>query len=785
MQKEPAGIKRIHNIRMDIYSEPALSRKRPRDDSPETGGVGPVTAEEREEARRMAEIAARAEARAQARQAELEATAAAKPAISATKILQQGLSSFGGPPKVAASVAPAKFLTKKEREQLALERLNNQRVEVERRQQEAEMSHSRFVTGQTEEDRRREARLQKVREEEDRLRRQKEENKEVKEMDHEVRAIRDHYLGAKEQKRRVVRQSEKFQKIFQFDWEAADDTARNDLNPLYNNRTKINSLFGRGYIGGIDLKEQREKSSFFSTLSSKRIAEMQLQTGGSDGLSASELQQRARDMLRRSEVAKRGDESRDSFGKHWSDKPLEGMTERDWRIFREDFDIRVQGGRAVLPLRSWSEAHFPDQILRALADVGYEKPSPIQRQAIPIGMDGRDIIGIAETGSGKTASFLIPLLCYLLKLPASHISRCAHEGPLAVVMAPTRELAMQIEEECIKLCKYTSFETVCVVGGQAIEEQSYKLRNGVAIVIGTPGRMVDCIENNFMVLNQCNYVVLDEADRMIDMGFEPQVQAVLEAMGGLLKSEDEAQMEAQLSHAKSGEAMFRVTAMFSATMPPEVERLARTFLRHPVVIKIGDQDTGKNKRIEQRIHFIADGQKKKFLFDELSQLGPVGKAIVFVNIKKQGDSIGKMLETSNYRCGVLHGGRSQDQREDTLDAFRSGDIQILVATDVAGRGLDIADVTHVINYDMPAKISNYCHRIGRTGRAGKFGIATSFVTESDTEVMYDLKQYLESTNTPIPPQLAKHPAAQSAIGTRDAGGRLVGQKRDQVMYAKK
>jgi ATP-dependent RNA helicase DDX23/PRP28 len=156
--------------------------------------------------------------------------------------------------------------------------------------------------------------------------------------------------------------------------------------------------------------------------------------------------------------------------------------------------------------------------------MGYEKPSPIQRQAIPIGLAKRDIIGIAETGSGKTAAFLIPLLCYMLQLPSQYIDRIADEGPLAVVMAPTRELAQQIEEECHKLMKYTKFDTVCVVGGQSIEEQGFKLRKGVHIVIGTPGRIVDCIENNYLVLNQCNYVVLDEADRMIDMGFEGQVK---------------------------------------------------------------------------------------------------------------------------------------------------------------------------------------------------------------------------------------------------------------------
>jgi ATP-dependent RNA helicase DDX23/PRP28 len=220
-------------------------------------------------------------------------------------------------------------------------------------------------------------------------------------------------------------------------------------------------------------------------------------------------------------------------------------------------------------------------------------------------------------------------------------------------------------------------------------------------------------------------------------------------------------------------------------MPVEVERIAKTYLRHPVVIKIGDEDTGKNKRIEQRVMFITEGQKRNKLRDELSSLSKSEKAIVFVNAKKQGDTVGRFLDSEGLYSGVLHGGRSQDQREETLEQFRKGEIQILVATDVAGRGLDIPDVSHVFNMDCPAKIENYCHRIGRTGRAGKHGIAITFLTDSDTEIMYDLRCYLESTGTPIPQQLAKHAAAQAPVGTRDEKGNVMGQKRDAIKYSSK
>jgi len=752
-----------------------------------------MTEEEEEEAKRMAEIAARAEAKALQRKQEREGGGPISTTTNQT---------IGKSDGVEGPMKSAKFLTKKERQELALQKLQQRHEEKQQKELDAKDGFKRFVTGQAQEERKRTAYLEREREEQEKLRRQREENKATVEQESEVRAIRDHYLGVKEKRKRVAKPSEKFSRIFQFDWEAGDDTAKNDQNPLYNHRVKINPLFGRGYLAGIDLREQRKGSNYLEELSSRRLEEMRRLEEADQSLSVEERRQRERErermakaqvQMQREQVAGAmgaaaggGSRKKVDKGLHWSEKPLEEMTERDWRIFREDFDIRIQGGRAPLPLRSWNEAELPVPVMRGIEAAGYEKPSPIQRQAIPIGKQGRDIMGIAETGSGKTAAFTLPLLHYLLSLPPGQIKRCDDEGPLAVIMAPTRELAQQIEDEVIKLAKFTDFKTVCVVGGQSIEEQGYALRKGVEIVIGTPGRMVDCIENNYLVLNQCNYVVLDEADRMIDMGFEGQVMQVLDAMGGLLKSEDEALLEQQVSEAAHGEAVYRVTAMFSATMSVEVERIAKTYLRHPAIIKIGDEDSGKNKRITQVVEYLSgEGQKKNKLMELLHRFGRDEKGIVFVNAKKNGDFVGRQLEAAGIRCGVLHSGRSQDQREDTLKQFRTGAIQVLVATDVAGRGLDISDVKFVLNYDMPNKIENYCHRIGRTGRAGKSGTAITLLTDSDSDVMYDLKQYLESTGTPnIPQQLLRNPAAQNAVGTRDDKGKLLGQKKDAVMFAK-
>ena len=457
-------------------------------------------------------------------------------------------------------------------------------------------------------------------------------------------------------------------------------------------------------------------------------------------------------------------------------KPLDKMTPRDWRIYRENYNIVVKGGKSPPPLRSFREMpvgvpSIHPSLLDAIENkLQYKTPSPIQRQAIPIGMQRRDMIGIAETGSGKTAAFGVPLCHHVLCFPPSILDTVAEEGPLALVMAPTRELALQINVEFGKLLSsQRNVVSLAIVGGQSITEQATKLRNGVHVVVGTPGRINDCVEMAYLVLNQCSYIVLDEADRMIDLGFAPQIEQILDSMGAKLKSEDETEAYRQeredLEILGKAVPSHRLTAMFSATMPSEVERIAKRYLRHPVVVSVGDQDSGKNARITQRVLFLSSpGQKENTLRDLLRRAHPNEKIIVFVNEKKHADGVGRMVEKAGRQCVVLHGGKTQEQREENLAMFRRGGV-VLVATDVAGRGLDIPDVNQVINYDLPTRsIDNYCHRIGRTGRAGKEGIATSFITDEDEGIMAPLKQYLESTGMPVPDKLARHPAAS---GTGD------------------
>ncbi|KAI2500526.1 DEAD box helicase-like protein [Fragilaria crotonensis] len=409
-------------------------------------------------------------------------------------------------------------------------------------------------------------------------------------------------------------------------------------------------------------------------------------------------------------------------------KPLQHMTKRDWRIFRENYDIVVKGGKAPPPLRRFDESSDPNvpaihtSLLQALfRTLKFKEPSPIQRQAIPIGMQRRDLIGIAETGSGKTVAFGVPLCHFILTLPPTIQQRVADEGPLAIVIAPTRELALQIDAEFQKLLSFAPhIISIAVVGGQPIQQQAQKLRHGVHIVVGTPGRINDCLEMTYMVLNQCCYVVLDEFDRTLDMGFLPQTTSILDAMGGRLKSENEEETYEQ-------------------------ER----------------RDLLEMSLPKHRVTAI----KRKALRDILNrQQSMRDKIMVFVNEKKHAEGVKRMVERAGRRCVVLHGGKSQDQREENLADFRQGGV-VLVATDVAGRGLDIADVTHVINFDLPTRsIDNYSHRIGRTGRAGKDGLATSFITDEDEGIMADLKRYLESTGNEVPERLARHPAATGGHG---------------------
>jgi ATP-dependent RNA helicase DDX23/PRP28 len=526
-------------------------------------------------------------------------------------------------------------------------------------------------------------------------------------------------------------------------------------------------MFGRGMIGGVDRREQARSNA---ERERELIVKSRKDLGSKDAAGDVRKMEVERERKRKDVEAR---ELKRTFKEHWSDKKLEDMTERDWRIFREDFNISYKGGKLPLPMRAWKECtSLPQEILRAIAQVGYEKPSPIQMASIPIGLLKRDVIGIAETGSGKTCAFVVPMLAHIMQLPKMTDEIAAH-GPYALIMAPTRELAQQIEEETLKFAQYLDYRVGLVVGGQSIEDQGFKLRKGVEILVGTPGRIIDVIERRYTVLSQCNYIVLDEADRMIDMGFEPQVVAVMEAMGsGNLKPEDEAEeLDGQaLEQGGPTSSKYRTTYMFSATMPPSVERLARSYLRNPAVVTIGS--AGKTSDlIKQEIIWVSRNERDS-KFELVLSRHPNTQAIVFVNAKRSVDAVANLCYRLGYSCASIHGGKSQDQREESLRGFKAGDYDILVATDVAGRGIDVKGIDLVVNYELPHTIENYTHRIGRTGRAGRKGTAVSFLTSDDRDIMYELKELLIESKNHVPDALANHEAARVKPQRDDRGRRM-------------
>ncbi|KAF3934060.1 hypothetical protein ABW19_dt0204542 [Dactylella cylindrospora] len=563
------------------------------------------------------------------------------------------------------------------------------------------------------------------------------------EEDAEAKAIRLRYMGAdldsnslNKKKRRKTSERK-----FTFEWGAEEDTSQ-DYNPIYANRSEA-KFFGRGRLGGF-AETDRSTKQYAAAL---------------EGRGDEEERRRARELV---EMDRKKRENMSWSEKHWSEKPLEMMKERDWRIFKEDFNIATKGGGIPNPMRSWQESGLPQVLLDVIRDVGYKDPSPIQRAAIPIALRSRDVIGVAVTGSGKTASFILPLLVYIKDLPPlDNVTK--HDGPYAIILAPTRELAQQIEVEAAKFADPLNFRCVSIVGGHSIEEQSYALKDGAEIVIATPGRLLDCLERRVLVLSQCCYVIMDEADRMIDLGFEDPVNRILESLpvSNVKPDTEDAENPVEMSKTIGGKERYRQTMMYTATMPPAIERIARKYLRRPAIVTIGNAGEAVDT-VEQRVEFIAgEDRRKKRLLEILNSAEYAPPIIVFVNIKRNCDMVAKDLKHAGWSAVTLHGSKSQEQREAALQALRNHQADVLVATDLAGRGIDVPDVSLVVNFNMATNIESYTHRIGRTGRAGKSGVAITFLGGEDNDVLYDLKQMLQKSSiSKVPDELRRHEAAQ-------------------------
>lgn len=558
----------------------------------------------------------------------------------------------------------------------------------------------------------------------------------------EEAARREKYMGpgpakstfsAKNKRRRTSRNK------FNFDWDPEDDTSR-DPPDTWGFRAGPPPVPGKDDDDAVRTWANRQAESFIK---------YDPETG----------EERARALLEETERNLQR-HSLTRLGKHWSEKSLNEMRERDWRIFKEDFGIASKGGHIPNPMRSWEESQLPSHLLNIVASVGYKEPTPIQRAAIPIAMQARDLIGVAVTGSGKTAAFLLPLLVYIDGLPPlTEVTK--NDGPYALILAPTRELVQQIETEARKFAGPMGFNVISLVGGHSLDQQAVALRNGAEIIVATPGRLVDCIERRLLVFSQCCYVIMDEADRMIDMGFEEPVNKILEALPVTNEKPDTEEAEdAQLMQGYlGGKDRYRQTMMYTATMPTAVEKIARKYLRRPATVTIGNAGEAVNT-IEQRVEWVSgEDRRKNRLRDILQRGGFAPPIIVFVNIKANCDHIAREIQKMGFSTVTLYGSKTQDQREKALAQVRNGQVQILVATDLAGRGIDVPDVSLVVNFNMASSIEAYTHRIGRTGRAGKKGVAITFLAEEDKEVMYDLKQMLVKGGAKVPEELRRHEAA--------------------------
>ncbi|TXG46847.1 hypothetical protein EZV62_026141 [Acer yangbiense] len=386
-----------------------------------------------------------------------------------------------------------------------------------------------------------------------------------------------------------------------------------------------------------------------------------------------------------------------------------------------DVTVASDSPPAHAPVESFMDMRLHVSIMKDIEFHDYTRPTSIQAQAMPVALSGRDLLGCAETGSGKTAAFTIPMIQHCLA--QAPIKR--GDGPLALVLAPTRELAQQIEKEVKAFSRsLENFKTAIVVGGTNIAEQRSELRGGVSIVVATPGRFIDHLQQGNTSLGRISFVVLDEADRMLDMGFEPQIR---EVMRNLPEKHQ--------------------TLLFSATMPVEIEELAQEYLSNPVQVKVGkvSSPTANVSQILEKISEIEKIDRLLALLVEEASLAersdhPFPLTIVFVERKTRCDEVAEALVAQGLRAVALHGGRSQSERESALRDFRNGSTNILVATDVASRGLDVTGVSHVVNLDLPKTMEDYVHRIGRTGRAGSMGHATSFYTDRDMFLVAQIKK---------------------------------------------
>ncbi|KAL4351824.1 hypothetical protein GQ457_06G025250 [Hibiscus cannabinus] len=429
----------------------------------------------------------------------------------------------------------------------------------------------------------------------------------------------------------------------------------------------------------------------------------------------------------------------------------------------EDIPVEISGENVPPPVNTFVEIDLGEMMNQNIRRCKYVKPTPVQRYAIPIALAGRDLMACAQTGSGKTAAFCFPIITGIMRdqyIQRSRGGRTVY--PLGLILSPTRELSCQIHDEAKKFSYQTGVKVVVAYGGAPINQQLRELERGVDILVATPGRLVDLLERARVSLQAIRYLALDEADRMLDMGFEPQIRKIVE----------------QMDMPNRG---VRQTMLFSATFPREIQRLASDFLSNYIFLAVGRVGSSTDL-IVQRVEFVPESDKRSHLMDllhaqrENGEHGKQALTLVFVETKKGADSLEHWLCINGFPSTTIHGDRSQQERELALRSFKSGKTPILVATDVAARGLDIPHVAHVVNFDLPNDIDDYVHRIGRTGRAGKSGLATAFFNDSNLSLARPLAELMHEANQEVP-QWLTHYASRAPYGgnkNRRSGGRFGG-----------
>ncbi|XP_030277717.1 probable ATP-dependent RNA helicase DDX17 isoform X2 [Sparus aurata] len=407
---------------------------------------------------------------------------------------------------------------------------------------------------------------------------------------------------------------------------------------------------------------------------------------------------------------------------------IQRMSQYEMEEYRRKKEITIRGSGCSKAIAAFHQAQFPQYVIDVLMHQNFKEPTAIQSQGFPVALSGRDMVGIAQTGSGKTLAYLLPAIVHINHQP--YLER--GDGPICLVLAPTRELAQQVQQVAYDYGKSSRIKSTCVYGGAPKGPQIRDLERGVEICIATPGRLIDFLESGKTNLRRCTYLVLDEADRMLDMGFEPQIRKIVEQI-----------------------RPDRQTLMWSATWPKEVRQLAEDFLKDYIQINIGALELSANHNILQIVDVCMETEKDNKLFQLMEEImaEKENKTIIFVETKKRCDDLTRRMRRDGWPAMCIHGDKSQPERDWVLTEFRSGKAPILIATDVASRGLDVEDVKFVINYDYPSSSEDYVHRIGRTARSTNKGTAYTFFTPGNLRQARDLVRVLAEARQAINPKL--------------------------------